>query len=420
MPRRIDRWAKLSLVLAVALALLGLNLHRLAPFWGGLLLAFGEAALVGGLADWFAVRALFTHPLGIPFPHSALIPRNRRRITREIRELVLNQWLPLSLLRSRVESFDFVGAGLVPAVDTLRPRVREILRDVGRALLDGIAPSDVAALAVRGLADARGSDRTRAFLAGLLRGVRERRLLEPLLDDGLRRLQRWAESPETWLLIRRHLERASEKYQDRGLARTLAFSVAELLGGLDLDGAATDLQREVRRFVGDQFSGRSPLKDAVEDGLVGVEARLRDDPQYFEDLRSALLLKEEGSLSAVIESVLSSLRQEGLRELEREDSRLVAAALAYLERWLSRLGEDVALREQFNGWCRRLATSLLERYHPLIGVLVEEQMDRFSDEALTELIESRVGEDLNWIRLNGTFIGGLIGVVLYLLVRLAV
>src|SRR5437764_751569 len=98
MPGRVDRWARLSLLLALGLAGLGLYLHqtRTAPFWGGLLLAFGEAALVGGLADWFAVRALFVHPLGLPFPHTAVIPRNRRRITREVCNLVLTEWLPLS------------------------------------------------------------------------------------------------------------------------------------------------------------------------------------------------------------------------------------------------------------------------------------------------------------------------------------
>src|SRR5438876_280957 len=131
MPRRIDRWAKLSLLLALWLAVLGLYLQQsgLARFWGGLLLAFGEAALIGGLADWFAVRALFVHPLGLPFPHSALIPRNRVRIIREIRNLLLTEWLPLSLLRERVSAFDFVGAGL-PLAERLRPRFNELMRDL--------------------------------------------------------------------------------------------------------------------------------------------------------------------------------------------------------------------------------------------------------------------------------------------------
>src|SRR5271165_4898104 len=95
------RWA---LVAALALAVFGKVLVQtgIAPFWGGLFLAFGEAALVGGLADWFAVRALFVHPFGIPFPHTALIPRNRQRIVQEIRQLVQNEWLPPSLLQSKI------------------------------------------------------------------------------------------------------------------------------------------------------------------------------------------------------------------------------------------------------------------------------------------------------------------------------
>src|SRR5262245_16426218 len=100
---RIDRVAKLSLLLALGLAFVGMVLqhvsdHAGVKFVGGLLLAFGEAALVGGLADWFAVRALFEQPLGLPIPHTALIPRNRRRIIEQVRQLVLNEWLPKSII----------------------------------------------------------------------------------------------------------------------------------------------------------------------------------------------------------------------------------------------------------------------------------------------------------------------------------
>src|SRR5438477_3110611 len=114
-PNPTERWARMSLVIALGLAVLGkVCEHTFAPFWGGLVFAFGEAALVGGLADWFAVRALFVHPFGIPFPHTAIIPRNRLRIVREIRTLVEHEWLPRSLLTAKVEGFDFVGSGLLP------------------------------------------------------------------------------------------------------------------------------------------------------------------------------------------------------------------------------------------------------------------------------------------------------------------
>src|SRR5262245_17163107 len=107
-PKHIARWARLSLLIALGIALIGFFLRRsdVSPFAGGLLLAFGEAALVGGLADWFAVRALFAHPFGIPFPHSALIPRNRRRIVAELSNLVQNEWLPQTLLTDKLAQFD--------------------------------------------------------------------------------------------------------------------------------------------------------------------------------------------------------------------------------------------------------------------------------------------------------------------------
>src|SRR5262249_15251927 len=122
--RPIGRWASLSLLLALAVALTGVVLQaQVSPFWGGLLPAFGEAPLVGGLADWFAVRALFVPPFGIPFPHTALIPRNRPRIVAKIRELVQHEWLPQSLLMGKIQEFDFVGAGLLPILEPMKPHL---------------------------------------------------------------------------------------------------------------------------------------------------------------------------------------------------------------------------------------------------------------------------------------------------------
>src|SRR5690242_19259994 len=97
---QVGRLALWSLGLALALVFVGVLVEHAAamPFVGGLIAAFGEAALVGGLADWFAVRALFAHPLGVPLPHTALIPRNRKRLTAEVRKLVVNEWLPRDVL----------------------------------------------------------------------------------------------------------------------------------------------------------------------------------------------------------------------------------------------------------------------------------------------------------------------------------
>ncbi len=421
MSGRIDRVAKLSLLVALLLAVAGLYLqHGIgAAFWGGLLLACGEAALIGGLADWFAVRALFVHPLGLPFPHTAIIPRNRRRITREISELVLKEWLPLPLLRARLERFDFVGSGLQPLMEPLRPRLREMLRDLGRSMLSRFSPDRGGTFLSDAAAGLLEGDRLRHFLGELVRQVRERDWLDPMLYEWVDRFRQWAESPTCAFLLRDRIQSASDAYRDSGLMRMAMFNLAEAVGGVDLDQATGLIQSEIVRFVADQTSEGSPLRRVVREGLADVEYQLRNEPAYLRDMGLSLTRAPgEGPLGGMLAAMLAALQQEALVELDNEHSPLLSTALSYLDEWLARVSTDENLRAQFNAGCRRATISLLDRHHPLLGELVEEQMNRFTDEALTELIESRVGEDLNWIRLNGTFVGGLIGVVLYLLFAL--
>src|SRR4051812_8889828 len=206
----VGRWARLSLLAALALAILGFTLKNngTAPFLGGLLLAFGEAALVGGLADWFAVRALFAHPFGIPFPHSALIPRNRRRIVAEIRGLVENEWLPRPMLVARINAFDFVGDAIQPFVHSHKERLQDLLRTVARNVLADIPPEQVAGFLARAAGRALEAEDVQVFAARLLRRAREEGWLEPLLAALLKRLGDWAGSVESHTIIYRHLEQA--------------------------------------------------------------------------------------------------------------------------------------------------------------------------------------------------------------------
>jgi uncharacterized membrane-anchored protein YjiN (DUF445 family) len=421
MPNPIDRLARQSLLLALLMAMLGVLLRdsHVAPFWGGLLLAFGEAALVGGLADWFAVRALFVHPFGLPFPHTAIIPRNRLRIVREIRSLVLTEWLPRPLLIGKIQGYDFVDQALVSLLKGLEPQLREGLRTVAR---DGLAVIDLHPLAgplARGLASAADNQRVRAFLAEIITRAREGNWLEPLMRALVVRLEQWADLPASQAAIRERLERAADTYQDRGWFKSLTFQFAQVFGGIDLDEATTLLQREIKQFANEQLSEAGQLRQVVRDGLGEVERRLREDPDYLADLSQYVVaISQEDALAGLLGPVLETLRLQALRSLESPTSPLLVPVFDILHRLTERVGDDASLRDTVNGWCRRLAITLVERHHDVIGTLVEEQLSRLSDERLTALLEARVGEDLNWIRLNGTFVGGLIGVVLYLLFAL--
>ncbi len=414
---RVGSWAGWSLVGALALAVLGRAIERLmpAPFWGGLLVAFGEAALVGGLADWFAVRALFAHPFGIPFPHTALIPRNRLRIVREICQLVENEWLPRSLLRHKVEKFNFVESGLLPLVEPLRPHLRQVLRGIGRAVLEDLSAERLATFVARGLAGSIDAERIGPFLGDLARRAREQGWLVPLLGELVRRLQEWADAPECRSIIRARLGHAAQTYRQGDWFRSLTFNLAEAFGGVDLDQAATAIQVELQRFAADQVTQEGQLQRWLHEGLGNIEGRLYEDPAFLDDIKSFVLeTAETGTLTLLLQPVLASLCAEGVRELENDDSRFLDLAVRQIESWVKRLADEEELREKVNAWCRREGALLVEKHHGLVGALVQEQMNLLSEKDLSSLIQNKVGEDLNWIRLNGSFVGGLVGMVLYL------
>jgi uncharacterized membrane-anchored protein YjiN (DUF445 family) len=417
----VGRWAKVSLLAALAVAITGLLLRDsgVAPLLGGMLLAFGEAALVGGLADWFAVRALFAHPFGIPFPHSALIPRNRRRIVAEIRGLVEQEWLPRPMLVARINAFDFVADAILPFVHSHQERLNDLLRTVARNVLSDIAPEKVAGFLARAAGQAIEANEIQGFAARLLQRTREEGWLRPLLEAMLKRLGEWAGSVESHTVIYRHLEQAGSSYRDQGWFKNITYQVAEVFGGVDLHQAAALLQNEVRRFAKEQSSEQGQLQRVLAEGLTTIERRLREEPDFLSGLRNFLVeTSDEGTLPALFGPVVAAVHAEALRELDAPDSPLLGWVLDRLNGWLQGVAQDEKAREQVNAWCRHLAETLVERHHPILGMLVEEQLNRLSDESLVELIEKKVGEDLNWIRLNGTFVGGMIGLALYLLFAL--
>jgi uncharacterized membrane-anchored protein YjiN (DUF445 family) len=419
---RVGSWATSSLVLALCLVLIGLTLARtgITPFWGGLLMAFGEAALVGGLADWFAVRALFTHPLGITiFPHTALIPRNRRRIVQEICNLVETQWLPKEMLRARIDAFDFVGGGLMPLVAALKPSLPDVLRTVAVDLLHDVEPNKVSAFLAQVTSRSIPPEQVVPFLADLLQRLRDETWLRTLLRELIVRLKRWADSPRCRAVILDHLQRAAAEYKKRDLVKRFTTWLAQVSGGLDLETAAGVLQFELQRFAESQANDQSDLNLMVRDGLADLEGRLRDDPELGLRVQNWVSqLRDSELLEGVIASVVAALQAEGLRILEGLDSEVLGWAVERLQNWVDRLAADPQTQAWVNDWCRRKAVGLLEQYHGLIGVLVREQLERLSDERLTTMIEEKVGEDLNWIRINGAVVGGVVGACLYLSITL--
>lgn len=413
--KRVSLFARLSLVFALLVAFLGWYLKSVSLFWGGLILAFGEAALVGGLADWFAVRALFGHPFGIPFPHSAIIPRNRVRIVAQLRDLVQNEWLSREMLHEKLANYDFVNEGIRPLLDSQRDSLRPLLATVSRHVLQGMDPDEIAGFLSRSAGRVIETDEVAPFLANLAQRAHQEAWLDPLLQQWMEKLELWAGSEECRTRIHLHLEQALIRYRNRGMMQNFSVNVATLLGGLDMETATTTIQAQIQRFAQEEMTHQGKVRQIIREGLSDFEQRIRDDDDFLKSTRDYLReTSEHGTLHTLLQGVVTSLRGEALEETTNPDSPLMSWCVTRVEAWLENASSNEQSQAQINQWCRDLGTKVIDKHQPLIGRLVEEQLNRLSDENLTDLIQDRVGEDLNWIRINGAFVGGIIGVIIYL------
>jgi uncharacterized membrane-anchored protein YjiN (DUF445 family) len=371
-----------------------------------------EAAVVGGLADWFAVTALFRHPLGIPIPHTAIIPMRRAKIVEGIVAMVEDEWLSPEVIGARLARF--APSGLVrdwladPAhVERLAAPMRDLVRGMTRALAseEGIA---VLVEQVRHqLRDAPLDGSLGRLLARLLANGGA----ESMFGTAAASLANVAEQPRTAVQLRWWLDRSATTLQRQG-RRMLPFLLRRRVvqralvdaacgyAGAELRGAATDPEHPLRHLaltaLG-RFSDR--LHQAQPDTLDEI-ARWRTT------LADAL------ESEPLVRHLVVRLRSRVDRELLDADSRLSRFLRTELLDGVRALLDDPERCARFDAWVRTTVDDLLRRHHHQIGLTVRENLEALDTRRLVAQIEGRVGADLQYIRLNGAVVGGLIGVLI--------
>jgi uncharacterized membrane-anchored protein YjiN (DUF445 family) len=422
-PGRVGAAAKLLLLAAACLAAAGVWLWKSgrSEFWGLALMAFGEAALVGGLADWFAVVALFRKPLGFPF-HTAIVPRNRAKIAAQVSRLVADEWLTSALLKEKAASFDFAGAliGSLQSQATVR-ELAAVVRTVALDVMEDVEPDRFAAWIAGELSRVVGRADLRVQVGSLLGRARREDWLWPFVQEWTGRLETFAGSERSRALIRGALGRAWASYLEGGLVRKVLGKTLEGLGAIDLDDAARALQAQLLETAGKQKQPDSDLHRLLHGGLDRLGERIAADEDFYARVAAVLrAAADPASVEALLRPWIAGMHERLRRELESGGSRAAVWIEATIGRWGSSLAGDSRLAARINERARGILEHLIEKHHAAIGVLVKEQMDRLTDEKLVAMIRDRVGDDLDWIRINGTLVGGTIGLAIFLTVHFLV
>ncbi len=385
------------------------------PWWLTLVAAGFEAAVVGGLADWFAVTALFRHPLGIPIPHTAIIPARRQKIVEGIVSMIEDEWLSPEVIGSRLQKI----APSTLILEWLRDpahvqRLGEPVRDLLRTLAAVLTEPEVAEFVDRTIRhQLRELPIDPAAGRWLARAVESESAGTAFQTLALS-LANLTERPRTSEQLQWWLERTARTLRNEGKRLVPMFLRRKIVQRKIIEATCGYAAAELRSAASDP---RHPLRSAVQHAVRGFAERLANgDPQALaqaEQLRQALL--ESLEAMPLVRDMLAQMRARLEQDLQDSDGYLAALVDRQLRAGIVELLDDPEHSAAFDQWVRQTANDLLRRHHHQIGVTVRENLEALETDALVAQIEDRVGADLQFIRLNGAVVGGLIGVLLALL-----
>jgi uncharacterized membrane-anchored protein YjiN (DUF445 family) len=374
------------------------------PTWLGYVRATAEAGLVGGVADWFAITALFRHPLNIPIPHTAIIPQRKDRIGRSLGNFVQNNFLSPEVLgaKLRAAGLSRMAAEWLREPEHARMVVRQgagalrsataVVRDddvhalLERSVIEPLKRRPIAPVLADGLALLTVNDRHQQLLDRLIRG------LTRIVAENQELIRQKIREESPWWVPGFVDDRVHERVVD-GIERTL-FEVS------------ADSDHPLRRQL-----------DGMLDGWI---EQLRESP---EAIARAEQIKQQVLDHPTSEQLSESLWREVKKVLDRQVDAAEQGAPGGLERGLTALAqaalEDEALLAKLDEWIIGAVLRTVEQHRHEVGQLIAHTVSAWDPDETSRRIELQVGRDLQFIRINGTLVGGMVGLILYAVTHLA-
>ncbi len=402
--RRLRRMQALATGLLAAMAMVFLAASYLERRWGGAayVRAFAEAAMVGACADWFAVTALFRRPFGLPIPHTAIIPRSKDRIGAALGRFIVDNFLTEQVLDAKLRELELAAWGGDWLQRPANARVvaerlvrvwPELLKALPAGALEELAGS--AALAV--VRSVPAAPTASALLAAVWNGGRA----QPLVERGAELLGAYLEEHQEVILekVQQQSWRWLPSFVDKAIARKITGGLLHLLA-------------DVRQ---PDHPWRARLGEAVE-RLIG---RLAEDPdlrRQGEALKQQLL--DDPAVGEHAHRLWGEMRRR-LDAVGQGDATAlkarVEALVVSLGAWLSR---DLGVQRTLNTSARAVVLRVVAPRREEIGRFVAQVVEGWDARSVVERLELQVGPDLQFIRVNGTIVGGVVGLGLFVFSRL--
>jgi uncharacterized membrane-anchored protein YjiN (DUF445 family) len=371
--------------------------------WVGYVRAAAEAGMVGALADWFAVTALFKHPLGIPIPHTAIIKRKKDQLGEGLGSFVRENFMSPEVVATKLRDAQVAGrAGKWLSDPAHAERVATEASTVLRVLVEMLRDDDIQQLLdrmiVKRIAEPQWGPPIGRVLASLLEAGRQEALIQLLAD---RAFQCSLTSAE---VIERVIERDSPTWSPRWVDHLVGDRIhRELMDFTDKVRRNPDheLRRSATKFL---FEFADDLQN--DDATIARADKVKDE----------IMARDEVARAA--ETAWGAAKRIILESVDDPSSTLRARVADSVMRIGESLCDDVVLRDKVDNWIIRAAQHLVSQYGTEITAIITETIERWDADEASRRIELHVGRDLQFIRINGTVVGALAGLVIYSIAQL--
>ncbi|MGM9985611.1 MAG: DUF445 family protein [Bacillaceae bacterium] len=374
-----------------------------------LLLFTLEAALVGGIADWFAVTALFEHPLGIKIPHTALLPKNREKVISAIVHLVEKELLEKSVLIERVHAFPLMKQA-IPLIEQHKGKIKQklmviVLKEIHFFSTDEGAEK-LEKIIKQKLIDFSFAPVLISLSKTVMNNEQTNIYFEKLVDELVKEIKKSSARNQIYTYLVKKKEEQTEKTGTiGGFFKRAIFALAEQTNALNLDDAADIIFAEVIHAIEELKEVNHPLRKEIKVKIEAaiVELQSNENWQYkVESWKNNLI--QEMNMKEIIKEVASSTH---------EQAPIMVWLDEQIEIQWQGFKDNTKLQDKFEIYIKGLIIKLISKEHKRIGYIVEEVLSGFTNENLIAFIEEKVGEDLQWIRVNGSIVGGIIGIVIF-------
>ena len=366
--------------------------------WIGYVRAFSEAAMVGALADWFAVTALFRHPLGLPIPHTNLIENSKQKLGDNLGNFVVTNFLSPENIRPYIQKLkisNFVGEwlGKEKNQDVLLKNLSDIVLDI----LNKLDDSEVSRFISKKVSEMTDTIKLNAILGNGINYLLDK-------NDHQRIITNLSSQ------IKNYISENDEMIKDRVKKGSYTF-IPAFVDNKIADKITTGLSDFFKEIEQDP---NHEIRNLITQKIYDFSHELKQDPKWEEEFKNIKndLLKND-KLNEYSNDIWISIKNTLTKELQDDESSLKKYLSKNLNEFSQNLKNDEVLQKKIDDWVRVTAYKYILKNTHQFGNLISSTVGNWQGKELSEKLELEVGKDLQFIRVNGTIVGGLVGLIIY-------